>query len=216
MASFIDFVGADFTSLAPNSVNLESLEAELEALSVPGFDGLIRTSSSEYPVRTLFTGDVPTGSGLTTLQGGIAAYTGAVFLTVPAKFTKIAVFQTSEGTFQSALTTPWTPGPLAAGEWRLDVSALFYVDNIGHSAAGPTRACIIRLMRDGVEIIRSGNPFEDGIPFPFGGSDVHFAGDNPAFDIQIRRKGAGASELVFVEKIRMFIAPVSSFVETSE
>lgn len=131
------------------------------------------------------------------------------FLASAKRLRRAAEQTVGVGAFTSVLSSPFQPGPLSAGDWQFKASVELKMDTAATwGAGGPDKAVEAQITRDGVELALFGWPFITYSAFQFSAGDTHAEGDNPVFDILVRRLGGSGD--VMARRMKLEVAPVGS------
>lgn len=200
---------ADFTSLVPPAEPVTYSLAEelaLVAFTSTTFTGSINHAGQSDNWIFGFS-SVPNVGDTALFDAAIEAHTGVTFLAGAKRVRRAAEVTVSSAVFTSVLTSPFQPGPLVGGDWQLLVSVELELDTAAvWGAAGPDKAVDCQITRDGTEVAQFQWPFATYNCFTFAAGDSHAEGDNPVFDILIRRLGGSGD--VHARLMKLEVAPV--------
>ncbi len=203
------FTGLVAPAVEPNIVALNTEVAKVVFDTAVFATGLVQDATLPKSWDMVFTGPDPTDDDLTLLNDAIAAHTGKPLLARALRLRKGAEVTVSSSDFTSVLDSPFKPGPLSGGDWHLIASAELKLDTVATwGASGPDKAVEIQVTRDGVELALDGSPFATYNTFAFTAGAEHVGGDDPVFDILIRRLGGSGD--VKARRMKLEVVPVTS------
>lgn len=202
---------ADFTGLTPpaepvlDSLSLEMSEVVFTSTTFNG--SIFHAGNSDNWVFDF--SSIPNVGDTALFNAAVAAHTGVTFTAGPERLRRNAEVTVNSTSFTSVLTSPFQPGPLSGGDWQFLASVELELDAVAvWGVAGPDRAVECQITRDGTELCQFQWPFATYNCFQFIAGDTHAEGDNPVFDILIRRLGGSGD--VHARRMKLEVAPVTA------